>query len=39
MKKWFQKLLKSIEDTNKQNCGTQRMNCCNLNKNNYIKNL
>jgi len=34
MKKWFQKLLKSIEDANKQNFGTQRMDCCDLNKEN-----
>jgi len=32
MKKWFQKLLKSIEEANKQNFGTQRMDCCDLNK-------
>jgi len=32
MKKWFQKLLKSIEQANKQNFGTQRMDCCDLNK-------
>lgn len=34
MKKWFQKLLKSIEDANKQNFGDKRMDCCDLNKNN-----
>jgi len=32
MKRWFHKLLKSIEDANKQNFGTQRMDCCDLNK-------
>lgn len=34
MKKWFQKLLKSIEDANKQNFGSERMDCCDLNKSN-----
>lgn len=34
MKKWFQKLLKSIEDANKQNFGNERMDCCDLNKSN-----
>ncbi|ARE88372.1 LDCC motif putative metal-binding protein [Clostridium formicaceticum] len=32
MKKWFQKLLKSIEEANKKNFGEQKMDCCDLNK-------
>ncbi|SNS09216.1 hypothetical protein SAMN05446037_100418 [Anaerovirgula multivorans] len=32
LKKWFQKLLKSIEDANKKNFGEQKMDCCDLNK-------
>ncbi|WP_278183751.1 LDCC motif putative metal-binding protein [Alkaliphilus oremlandii] len=34
MKKWFQKLLKSIEEANKQSFGNQKLDCCDLNKNN-----
>ncbi|WP_278183750.1 LDCC motif putative metal-binding protein [Alkaliphilus oremlandii] len=33
MKKWFQKLLKSIEEANKQNFGNQKLDCCDLNSN------
>ncbi len=32
MLKWLQKLLKSIEDANKSNFGSQKMDCCDLNK-------
>lgn len=34
MKKWLQKILKSIEDANKQNFGEKKMDCCDLNKGN-----
>lgn len=34
MKKWFEKLLKSIEDANKQSFGNQKLDCCDLNSNN-----
>lgn len=32
MKKWFEKILKSIEEANKKNFGEERMDCCDLNK-------
>ncbi|WP_255351314.1 LDCC motif putative metal-binding protein [Caloranaerobacter sp. TR13] len=32
MKKWFERLLKKIEEANKKNFGTGRMDCCELNK-------
>ncbi|WP_250637589.1 LDCC motif putative metal-binding protein [Clostridium formicaceticum] len=32
MKKWFQKLLKSIEKANQKNLGSKKMDCCDLNK-------
>jgi len=32
VKKWFEKLLKSIEDANKKNFGEGKMNCCDLNQ-------
>ncbi len=32
MKKFFAKVLKSIEAANKQNFGTKKMDCCDLNK-------
>lgn len=32
MKKWFIKLLKSIEEANKKSFGNQRIDCCDLNK-------
>lgn len=32
MKKWFKKLLSSIENANKQNFGQGKMDCCDLNK-------
>ena len=33
LKNWIKKLLQSIEAANKQNFGTKRMDCCDLNKN------
>jgi len=32
MKKWLEKLLKKIEEANKESFGTGRMDCCELNK-------
>lgn len=31
MKKWFESFLKKIEDANKKNFGSERMDCCDLN--------
>ncbi|WP_279380158.1 LDCC motif putative metal-binding protein [Sporosalibacterium faouarense] len=32
MKKWFQKLIKKIEEANKKEFGSGPMDCCDLNK-------
>ena len=32
MKKWLLKFLKSIEEANKKNFGSGRMDCCDVNK-------
>ncbi|WP_169735922.1 LDCC motif putative metal-binding protein [Alkaliphilus transvaalensis] len=37
MKKWFKKLLKAIEDANKNNFDSGKMDCCDLNKNKKAK--
>lgn len=34
MKKWLLKLLKSIESANKSSFGEDKMDCCDLNKQN-----
>lgn len=34
MKKWFQKILKAIEEANKENFDSGKMDCCDLNKQN-----
>lgn len=32
MKKWFQKFFKKLEEANKKNFGTQRLDCCDVNR-------
>lgn len=32
MKKWFNKFLKNLEDANKKNFGSERMDCCEVNQ-------
>lgn len=32
MPKWLEKFIKRLEEVNKQNLGTGKLDCCNLNK-------
>ncbi|WP_252187771.1 LDCC motif putative metal-binding protein [Anaeromonas frigoriresistens] len=32
MKKWFKKFLEKLADTNKENFGSGRMDCCEVNQ-------
>lgn len=32
MKNWFKNLLKKIEEANKKNFGTEKMDCCSINQ-------
>lgn len=32
MKEWFKNFLKKIEEANKKNFGTSRLDCCEVNK-------
>lgn len=32
MKKWFKNFLKRLAESNKKNFGSQRLDCCDLNK-------
>ncbi|WP_279222270.1 LDCC motif putative metal-binding protein [Anaerophilus nitritogenes] len=37
MKKWFENFLKKLEAANKKNFGSERMDCCSVNKKNGSK--
>lgn len=32
MKKWFQKFIKNLEEANKKNLGSGKLDCCELNQ-------
>jgi len=32
MKKWFQNFLKKLEEANKKNFGSERLDCCDVNQ-------
>lgn len=37
MKKWLEKFLKKLEEANKKNFGTDRMDCCQVNQKSNVK--
>lgn len=36
MKKWIERFIQKVAEANKKSFGTQRMNCCDLNKKNEV---
>ncbi len=39
MKEWFKNFIKKIEEANKNNFGSKRLDCCNINEKNNQHNI